>query len=248
MIMDNELIDISTSIKLQIGYGIGHILNDVCASLWFTYFLVFFHLVLEFSASQAGYLMLIGQIVDALSTPFVGYNSDHSNGAFSAWYGKRKVWHLFGLVCVVMSFPFIFSECVGCSGTHKWAQMVYYAAFIIIFQIGWASVQISHLSLIPELSEDSHQVGPGDAWKFRQIMLIVMSVGLFASVIFHISVKESNITQQELESDVQHCTILRKLLLYQCGAGCFYLLQGCADSPSINNEDYEAEEHGPNIR
>ncbi|XP_050670684.1 major facilitator superfamily domain-containing protein 12-like isoform X2 [Leptidea sinapis] len=252
MIMDNELIDISTSIKLQIGYGIGHILNDVCASLWFTYFLVFFHLVLEFSASQAGYLMLIGQIVDALSTPFVGYNSDHSNGAFSAWYGKRKVWHLFGLVCVVMSFPFIFSECVGCSGTHKWAQMFYYAAFIIIFQIGWASVQISHLSLIPELSEDSHvrmqltairygftvfsnlfvylitwailhftgncdkeQVGPGDAWKFRQIMLIVMSVGLFASVIFHISVKESNITQQELESDVQHCTILRKLLLYQ---------------------------------
>ena len=24
-------------------YGIGHVLNDICASMWFTYLLVFFH-------------------------------------------------------------------------------------------------------------------------------------------------------------------------------------------------------------
>lgn len=39
---------------------------------------------------------------------------------------------------------------------HKWAQMYYFASFILIFQIGWAAVQISHLSLIPELAEDPH--------------------------------------------------------------------------------------------
>lgn len=94
--MDNEFVDISTSFKLQLGYAIGHVLNDVCASLWFTYFLVFFHLVLEFSASQSGNLMLIGQIVDALSTPFIGYHSDHTDNALSIRYGRRKLWHLFG--------------------------------------------------------------------------------------------------------------------------------------------------------
>ncbi|KAL0901695.1 hypothetical protein ABMA27_006888 [Loxostege sticticalis] len=154
--MDNEFMDISTSFKLQLGYGIGHILNDVCASLWFTYFLVFFHLVLEFSASQAGNLMLIGQVVDALATPFVGYHSDRTDNSISARYGKRKLWHLFGTACVLASFPFIFSQCIGCSVTHKWAQMYYFAAFILIFQIGWAAVQISHLSLIPELAQDDH--------------------------------------------------------------------------------------------
>ncbi|KAG7310933.1 hypothetical protein JYU34_003773 [Plutella xylostella] len=154
--MDNEFRDISTSIWLQLGYGVGHILNDVCASLWFTYFLVFFHLVLEFSASQAGNLMLIGQVVDALSTPFVGYHSDHTDNVISIQYGKRKLWHLFGTACVLGSFPFIFTQCIGCSMAHKWAQMFYFAAFIMIFQIGWASVQISHLSLIPELSSDDH--------------------------------------------------------------------------------------------
>lgn len=154
--MDSEFVHISTSLRLQLGYGIGHVLNDVCASLWFTYFLVYFHLVLEFTASQSGTLMLIGQVMDAVSTPFVGYHSDHTDNHISLKYGRRKLWHLFGTFCVLASFPFIFSECIGCTSTHKWAQMYYYASFIIIFQIGWAAVQISHLSLIPELSEDDH--------------------------------------------------------------------------------------------
>ncbi|XP_013177457.1 PREDICTED: uncharacterized symporter sll1374-like [Papilio xuthus] len=154
--MDNEFYDRSTSLRLQLGYGIGHVLNDVCASLWFTYFLVFFHLVLEFTSTQAGNLMLIGQVVDALATPFVGYHSDHTDNYLSAKYGKRKLWHLFGTVCVLSSFPFIFMDCIGCSMAHKWAQMYYFASFILIFQIGWAAVQISHLSLIPELAEDPH--------------------------------------------------------------------------------------------
>lgn len=254
--MDNEFLDISTSLRLQIGYGIGHILNDVCASLWFTYFLVFFHLVLEFTAAEAGYLMLIGQIVDALATPFVGYHSDHTNNFISARYGKRKLWHLFGTGCVLLSFPFIFMECLSCNTTHKWAQMFYFAAFIVIFQIGWAAVQISHLSLIPELADDPHvrthltairygftvfsnifvyvmtwmilhftgncdkeQVGPADAWKFRQIMLIVLSVGTLASVLFHLAVTEKQsrilISNDENESSTLHSDILRKFLLYQ---------------------------------
>lgn len=258
--MDNEFVDISTSYKLQMGYGIGHILNDFCASLWFTYFLVFFHLVLEFSASQAGNLMLVGQIVDAVSTPFVGYHSDQTDNSVSARYGKRKLWHLFGTTCVLISFPFIFSECIGCTMAHKWAQMFYYAAFILIFQIGWAAVQISHLGLLPELAEDDHtrshltavrygftvfsnlfvyiitwivlrvtgecdkqQIGPGDEWKFRQVVYIVMSVGIVTTILFHLSVKEKysyrrqeTLVDNESGDDTNpHNDFLRKPLLYQ---------------------------------
>lgn len=110
--MDNELVDISTSLKLQLGYSIGHVLNDVCASLWFTYFLVYFHLVLEFSATQSGTLMLIGQIVDALATPFVGYHSDHTDNYLSAKYGRRKLWHLFGKFVRLFITWFIFLSSV----------------------------------------------------------------------------------------------------------------------------------------
>lgn len=59
---------------------------------------------------------------------------------------------LAGTVSVVISFPFIFNQCMGCSEyTPQWASLIYFIPFIIIFQFGWAATQISHLSLIPEL-------------------------------------------------------------------------------------------------
>lgn len=82
---------------IQLVYGMGHILNDMCASMWFTYLLVYFHLVLGFSASQAGTVLLVGQVADALATPFVGLHSDTSHPTSWWSYGRRKTWHLFGI-------------------------------------------------------------------------------------------------------------------------------------------------------
>lgn len=53
---------------------------------------------------------------------------------------------------MLVSFAFIFNQCIGCNdSTPQWASLVYFIPFIVIFQFGWAATQISHLSLIPEL-------------------------------------------------------------------------------------------------
>lgn len=58
---------------------------------------------------------------------------------------------------MLLSFSFIFTECVGCSATTpQWASVTYFIPFIIIFQFGWAATQISHLALIPELVTCEH--------------------------------------------------------------------------------------------
>ena len=33
------------SLARKLGYGLGHVANDLCASMWFTYLLLFFHQV-----------------------------------------------------------------------------------------------------------------------------------------------------------------------------------------------------------
>lgn len=38
----------------RLSYAVGHFLNDLCASMWFTYLLVFYHSVLGFQSSYAG--------------------------------------------------------------------------------------------------------------------------------------------------------------------------------------------------
>ncbi|CAG0915809.1 unnamed protein product [Notodromas monacha] len=138
-------------------FAVGHVLNDLCASLWFTYLLVYFHFVLKFDNKLSGIILMIGQIADAISTPFVGLESDRDDGFYLCKYGRRKTWHLIGTLCVLGTMPFIFMKCINCENSSQSAQLLYYGAFVAIFQFGWASVQISHLSLIPELASCQHE-------------------------------------------------------------------------------------------
>ncbi|KHJ47745.1 transporter, major facilitator family protein [Trichuris suis] len=146
------------SVWRRVAFGFGHVYNDLCASMWFSYLLVFFKKVLLFSGPAAGHIFLIGQISDAIATPIVGFESDRTdNYQVCIRYGRRKSLHLIGTLLVFASFAFLFMRCFGCTygttrSTPEWVQLIYYAPFVVIFQLGWASVQIGHLALIPELS------------------------------------------------------------------------------------------------
>ncbi|XP_054159274.1 major facilitator superfamily domain-containing protein 12-like [Oppia nitens] len=233
---DDAMISLSEStnrhflpLRQRLAFCVGHVLNDVCAAIWFSYFLVYMHFINRFHKTAA-YLLLIGQIADAIATPFVGIELDKDNDWWICRYGRKKCWHLLGTVLICVTFPIIFTKCIGCDSTSENAKMVYYSAFIVIFQFGWAAVQISHLSLIPDLTPysservelnawryalsvasnitvyliawlmfyldgrhkaDSDQITPNDDFIFRDIILIVMSIGVVLSLIFHFGVKEA---------------------------------------------------------
>ncbi|GMT35144.1 hypothetical protein PFISCL1PPCAC_26441 [Pristionchus fissidentatus] len=144
--------DIGVGQKLS--YGFGHFYNDLCASMWFTYLMIFLEKVIKLQAARAGFLMLIGQVVDAISTPIIGIASD--SDALPKWFtriGRRISWHAIGTILVTLSFPFIFNTCLLCDETtNEWWHVAWFIPFIALFQFGWASVQISHLALIPDLS------------------------------------------------------------------------------------------------
>jgi hypothetical protein len=137
----------------KLAYGVGHVFNDLCASMWFSYLVLFFHTVVQLGNTYAGMLILIGQLADALATPIIGFLCDKTH----VRYGRRKLWHLIGTVMVAISFFFFWHICLGCSHSALAIQIVYFSIPIIIFQFGWASVQISHLSLIPELTDDKNE-------------------------------------------------------------------------------------------
>ena len=76
------------------GYGTGHIMNDMCASLWFTYLLLYYEKVINLGAVYAGIILLVGQIADGIATIVVGILSDReTNLSVCLNYGKRKVFN-----------------------------------------------------------------------------------------------------------------------------------------------------------
>ncbi|PAA69218.1 hypothetical protein BOX15_Mlig025185g1 [Macrostomum lignano] len=137
----------------RIVFGFGHVFNDLCASIWFTYLITYMMNVLKFSMGNAGNLMIIGQLADGLGTTFVGLESDRTSPGGFRGYGRRKTWHAVGSFCVLISFPFIFNPIPCAPHADEWARLIYYGPLIALFQFGWAAVQNSHLSLIPQLAE-----------------------------------------------------------------------------------------------
>lgn len=70
------------------GFAVGHIYNDMCACLWFSYCLLFLQEILQLGRIEAGGLILFGQVVDACATPIVGYLLDK--------FATKQKWHIFG--------------------------------------------------------------------------------------------------------------------------------------------------------
>ncbi|XP_044075285.1 major facilitator superfamily domain-containing protein 12-like [Siniperca chuatsi] len=206
----------------RLSYAVGHFLNDLCASMWFTYLLVFYHSVLGFQNTYAGVLLLVGQIADGICTPLIGYESDRTPGCGN--YGKRKTWHLVGTLSVMLSFAFIFNQCLGCDSlTPQWASLTYFVPFIIVFQFGWAATQISHLSLIPELVTCEHAKVELTAYRYAFTVIANITVYGVAYLLFHYQAREDN----DLLSDAlgpADILVFRNLALIVLGIGALFSL------------------------
>jgi len=144
------------SIATQIGYSVGHIMNDLCSSCWFTYLIIYFTRVLGYSQSMAGVLCLTGQFADGICGPFFAVLIDKS--PTSSCYPRRKSWHALGTGMVALAFTFIFHECLNCSDKPMIVQQIYFSVFIVTFQWGWGIVQTAHLSLLPVLTNNSKKI------------------------------------------------------------------------------------------
>ncbi|GIZ05387.1 major facilitator superfamily domain-containing protein 12 [Caerostris extrusa] len=200
----------------RVAYSFGHILNDLCASMWFSYLLMFQHNILQLSNNIAGYLMLLGQIADAMSTPFVGYESDQPNDWWLCKYGRRKAWHLVGTLCVALSFPFLFMDCIGCSNSTQDAKFLYYGAFIVIFQFGWAAVQVSHLSLIPDLTPLSCE--RVELNSYRYAMTVLSNISTYGALLIIFGVVDAG----EKHTGPADLPVFRNVSLCVVGVGLFF--------------------------
>ena len=146
--------DVKLPALQRFAFGTGHILNIMAVvGMWYPYSVTFFEKVLLLSAPSTATILLVSQVVGAIVTPFIGIWSDFC----VCKYGRRKIFHLIGVISVALSFFFIWFRCIGCEGVEESYKIVYYSSFAIVFQFGWASTQICQLALIPELASSKSE-------------------------------------------------------------------------------------------
>ena len=139
------------SIILRIAFGLGNMLNVLgVVGMWFPYAVTFFNKVLLLSHSTAGTIVLIAQVAGGVFTPLVGMLSDMCKCSI---YGRRKIFHLLGVIAFVCSFFFLWHSCFGCKTKY---ETLYYSCLAVLFQFGYAATQIPQLALVPELATNKH--------------------------------------------------------------------------------------------
>jgi Na+/melibiose symporter-like transporter len=86
-------------------YSVGHLNNDLCASMWFVYLTYYLKDVVGLDPSLTGFCALSGQIADGITTPLVGIASD----SCQTGCGRRMPWYYFGFLFVIPTFAGIFT-------------------------------------------------------------------------------------------------------------------------------------------
>ena len=99
-------------------------------------------------------------------------------------------------------------------------QILYLAPFVVIFQFGWAAVQISHLSLIPSLTSDPHDRTELNAIRYQ--------IPLYATRYHSIPLGTTVYHQVPLYTTRYHCkplgtTVYHQVQLYTTRYNCIPL-------------------------
>lgn len=176
--------DDKTTLKFleKVGFSLGHVYNDLCAGIWFSYTLLFMQNVVGMKGPEAGAMVMLGQVGDAIATPIVGMLTDS--------LGTKRKWHVFGTFLVLMTFPLIFAVCPFCD--VRWWRLLYFTIVILIFQFGWPVVQITHLAMIPELSRTQRDRSELTATRYSASICSNVVVYIVTWAILHINSKGEN--------------------------------------------------------
>ena len=169
----------------RLSCAVGNVFNDIYTQLLFSFEIVFFMKVLERSASQAGLIVLIGEISEALISLITGYLGDYINVPFlSNKIGRRKSWHLLATFVMAISIPLLFNKCFLCDGRDQsWLPLVYFGFFSALVKVCYSTVSINHLAFITNVTEEVSEFTALIASRFvpNNIFLIMLTYKEFAN-------------------------------------------------------------------
>ncbi len=80
--------------------------------------------------------------------------NSHKFPPFIIYFPLNYLRYFFGFIMVVICFIFIFQDCFLCSAypDNQLLKIIYYCFFPSMFNVGWAAMQVSHMSMVPCLS------------------------------------------------------------------------------------------------
>lgn len=156
----------------MVGYNAASILFGGGGYIISLYFLSFLTEVEKLSVDQAGMVIAMAHIWDAVTDPVMGIITDRTRSK----YGRHRRYLLWGVIPIAVSY-FCLWNSFGISATgNKTATMLYYMLAYMLYNTALTLVTVPHVAMLPVIAPDYSL-----RTQYNSVQYIMNSVGMVSS-------------------------------------------------------------------
>ncbi len=164
--------DFKTTVVPMINYNCANIPIQGAGYLISQYFSIFLTSVVHLSLEDAGVIMMVAMLWDAIIDPGIGIINDRTRSK----HGKHRRYILWGTPLFCVSFALLWNG-FGLDGTtSRTTTMVYFIVMYILYKTAYSLIDVSHTSMLPEMVPEydnrTHYISVG---------YVINSFGMFPS-------------------------------------------------------------------
>lgn len=138
--------DFKTAILPMINYSYANIFLGGAGYIISMYFTVFLTNVVNLSLQQAGIIVMIATIWDAVTDPAMGIITDRTRAAT----GKHRRYLLWGIPVMFIAYTLLWNA-FGLSGK---TAMIYFILVYMLYKTAFTIISVPHTAMLPELAPE----------------------------------------------------------------------------------------------
>ncbi len=142
--------DFKTTILPMINYSYANIYMGGAGYIISMYFTVFLTDVVNLSLNQAGIIVMLATVWDAVTDPVMGIITDRTRSET----GKHRRYLLWGIPIMVLSYTLLWNS-YGLDGKNSPATaMLYFVLIYMLYKTAYTVIGVPHTAMLPELAPE----------------------------------------------------------------------------------------------
>lgn len=167
--------DFKTAILPMINYSYANIFMGGAGYIISMYFTVFLTDVVNLSTGDAGVIIMLATLWDAVTDPAMGIITDRTRSAT----GKHRRYLLIGIPVLFVSYLLLWNS-YGLNGTqNRTKAMIYFILVYMLYKTAYTIISVPHTAMLPELAPEYDL-----RTQFNSVGYLFNSAGMVPSFIF----------------------------------------------------------------
>ena len=142
--------DFKTAILPMINYSYANMFLGGAGYIISMYFTIFLTDVVNISLQQAGIVVMIATIWDAVTDPVMGIITDRTRSKF----GRHRKYLIWGIPVILISYSLLWNS-FGINGKENpQLAMIYFVLVYMLYKTAFTIVSVPHTAMLPELAPE----------------------------------------------------------------------------------------------